>query len=473
MLRIVAIACVALLSAACLQAQETSAPADPSKGADWPHWRGLNYDNTSPETGLLREWPAGGPKVVWRVPILQGWSCPSVSGDDVFVTMTRFDTESHRQAQEEIMVCLDAATGRERWRTSYPISYSYGSLGWGMGGVRATPAVTDKHVYGIDPLGNVKCLDRATGKEVWGKSLGAEFYYGKHMDHKGYNNSPIIGNGVLVLHGASGAKGKGNHYNWAAGWDALTGKQLWLHEEEGPNAKIRYPDGGASAVLITLNKELCDLASYNGYLHAYRVSDGKEVLKFNLFPDGALMTGGCDLLVAVNRVVVIPFGTFLACAEIDLTDPALPTKLAWSSQEFYGNGGYHNFVHYDGYLYGVNGYNTDGNNVKGGVLTLECFDLKNGKRVWSQGGIVHGYSYIIADGLMFLRTFQTLSLVELNPEKFVLKSKVEKIHSVDTIAITDPRGLADCVMPVLSRGKLYVRTPTELICYDVKDPKAK
>ncbi len=441
------------------------APGDPSKGADWPNWRGLHYDCSSPEKGLLREWPAEGPKVLWRVPILQGWSCPSVAGGDVVVSMTQFDPQSIRQAQAEVIVCLDAATGKERWRHSYPISYSYGSLGWGMGGVRSTPAITDKHVYAIDPLAGVKCLDRATGKEVWAKAL-TEFYYGKGMDHKGYTNSPIIGDGVLVLHGATGTKEKGKHYTWAMGLDALTGKQLWLNEEDGPNAKIRYPDGGGSAVLMTLNKERCDLASYNGYLHAYRVSDGKEVLTFNMFPNGALMTG-CDPLVAGNRVVVIPFGTFLACAEIDLADPKLSTKPAWSSQEFYGNGGYHNFVHQDGYLYGVNGYNTDGNNVKGSVLTLECFDLKNGKRVWSQGGILHGYSYIIADGLMFLRTFQTLSLVELSPEKFVLKGKVEKIHSVDALAITDPRGLGDCVMPVLSRGRLYVRTPTELICYKV------
>ncbi|UCG46838.1 MAG: hypothetical protein JSU94_15215, partial [Phycisphaerales bacterium] len=32
--------------------------------ADWPRWRGPNYDAVSTETGLLKSWPQGGPKLL-------------------------------------------------------------------------------------------------------------------------------------------------------------------------------------------------------------------------------------------------------------------------------------------------------------------------------------------------------------------------------------------------------------------------
>jgi hypothetical protein len=57
-----------------------------SGGSDWPQWAGPNGNYTSPEKGLLREWPEGGPEVLWRAKIEQGWSSPSVAGNEVYVS---------------------------------------------------------------------------------------------------------------------------------------------------------------------------------------------------------------------------------------------------------------------------------------------------------------------------------------------------------------------------------------------------
>jgi outer membrane protein assembly factor BamB len=439
------------------------------KGSDWSQFRGPNFDGSSPEKGLLREWPKEGPEILWRAKIKQGWSCPSVAGNDVIVSMSEFDPKDGGRPNtvvEEIVVCLAATNGQQKWKHSYPVKYDRNKVGWAGGGVRSTPAVTDKYVYTVDPILNIRCLNRATGTLVWEKAA-KEFYFNRKVDQKGYTNSPIVANGVLLLHGFTGTEGKGEHFSWAMGLDAATGKQLWLNEDEEKNEVLRNPDGGATAVLVTLNQELCDLTVYNGYLRAFRVSNGKQIVKCNMFPKSAIMTGGMVTpLVAGNKVVVVPFGWFMACAELDFDKPER-TKLLWSAPDYYGNGDYHSFVHQDGYLYGINAYDTDGNKVRESKLTLECLDLKDGKRIWKEPGFGHGYSYIIADGLMFLRSFQTLSLVELNPEKFILKSKMEKLHNTETITILDPRGLADCVMPVLARGKLYVRCPEELLCLRV------
>jgi hypothetical protein len=54
---------------------------------DWPQWRGPNHDNISTETGLLKEWPEGGPKLVWEVKDLgHGFGSVSTFGERLFTS---------------------------------------------------------------------------------------------------------------------------------------------------------------------------------------------------------------------------------------------------------------------------------------------------------------------------------------------------------------------------------------------------
>jgi len=48
---------------------------------DWPQWRGPNRDNQSTETGLYRTWPAGGPKVLWKTPVAEGYAGVAIKAD--------------------------------------------------------------------------------------------------------------------------------------------------------------------------------------------------------------------------------------------------------------------------------------------------------------------------------------------------------------------------------------------------------
>ena len=51
---------------------------------DWPQFRGPARDGISRETGLLRQWPAGGPKVLWTVPVGQGYAGAAIVGGRVY-----------------------------------------------------------------------------------------------------------------------------------------------------------------------------------------------------------------------------------------------------------------------------------------------------------------------------------------------------------------------------------------------------
>jgi len=88
-------------------AQVAFAPVSAGAG-DWPQWRGPNRDGIGQETGLLREWPKDGPKVLWRVDSVGvGYSSMSLKDGRLF-TQGDLDGVEH-------VLALDAATGKTLW----------------------------------------------------------------------------------------------------------------------------------------------------------------------------------------------------------------------------------------------------------------------------------------------------------------------------------------------------------------------
>jgi outer membrane protein assembly factor BamB len=114
-------------------------------------------------------------------------------------------------------------------------------------------------------------------------------------------------------------------------------------------------------------------------------------------------------------------------------------------------------------FYGLS-INGDAGNLPKWEGPLVCIDRATGKQLWAQTGFKSGSSLISADGLLFARSFQSLYLVEASSKGYVEKGKIEKLHDVTNAQGKD----GGWVMPVLSRGQLYIRTPNELICYKVK-----
>ena len=76
--------------------------------ADWPQWQGPDRTRMSKETGLLKEWPAGGPPVVWTATGLgAGYGSMAVAGDRVFVQGMR--------GSSSVVIALNRADGKEVW----------------------------------------------------------------------------------------------------------------------------------------------------------------------------------------------------------------------------------------------------------------------------------------------------------------------------------------------------------------------
>src|SRR6185437_12564579 len=96
--------------------------------------------------------------------------------------------------------------------------------------------------------------------------------------------------------------------------------------------------------------------------------------------------------------------------------------------------------------------------------SLRCTDLKTGKLLWKEPGFHMGVSISAADGLVFAHDYQRVTLVEANPTAYVQKGRVEKLHNVPNVGKKMQRGLLDWSMPVIAGGRMYIRTPVEIIC---------
>src|SRR5262245_35212735 len=77
--------------------------------SDWPAFRGASRDAISNETGLLKQWPAGGPKLLWQLKdIGDGYATPAVAGSRLYVL-------SNRGVENEFIQALSIEDGKTAW----------------------------------------------------------------------------------------------------------------------------------------------------------------------------------------------------------------------------------------------------------------------------------------------------------------------------------------------------------------------
>ena len=120
----------------------------------WPQWRGPRRDGVSAETGLLERWPAGGPRLVWKVSGLgKGYAAPVVTGGRVVLAGDLGEDEWIFAFDLEGKALWRAAQGRA-WKGPYP-------------GARASGVFSQGRFYHLSPHGRLACLQAADGALVW------------------------------------------------------------------------------------------------------------------------------------------------------------------------------------------------------------------------------------------------------------------------------------------------------------------
>ena len=255
---------------------------------DWPQWRGLNRDGIWKETGIIDKFPAKQIATKWRIPVGPGYSGPTVAKGRVYLT------DMLRQPLRERILCVDWKTGKKIWSHTYLTKYF--GIGYTRSGPRACVTVHDGLAYSIGASGRMVCLDAATGKVRWKGDLRKQ--YKIVFQAWGISCAPLIYKHLVILQIG------GTPDCCVVALDRLTGKEVWraLKDRACYSAPVLVKQAGKDVAICWTGDSVAGLDALTGKIywrHAFRprnmpigiatpVINNKRVFVTSFY-DGSLM----------------------------------------------------------------------------------------------------------------------------------------------------------------------------------------
>jgi len=335
-----------LTALATLGLLSTSVQAGP---ADWPQWRGPNRDAKVVDFKLPATWPKT-LKEEWKVTVGIGHSSPVLANGRIYVFA--------RQGEDEVLQCLDAASGKEIWRSAHTIGYQMHPAAIAHGqGPKSTPVVSQGNVYTFGISGELSCHDARTGKLKWRQDFAGT--YPKTSPLFGTAMSPLIDSGLLIAHVGGHDKGA------LTAFDPETGTVKWANDVDGP--------AYSSPIVITLAGLRQVVTSTQKNVIGVEVASGKLLWKL---PAKSQYDENAVTAVAFKDMVVLAReGLGLAAFRLEKQGGELAPREIWNNKE---NMMYMNSpVVEGGTLFGFSSLK------KGQFFAL---DLATGKTLWQGPG---------------------------------------------------------------------------------------
>jgi outer membrane protein assembly factor BamB len=383
--------------------------------ADWPQWRGPDRNGMSRETGWLDGWPEGKPpQVAWRVEVGRGHSAVSVARGKAYTLGW--------DGQKDTVFCLDAKTGKELWKDSYPAP---GILQWP--GPRATPVVDGDTVFTLSLDGQLRAYDAGNGKPKWQVKLPAS--YNPDVDY-GFAWTPLAEGDLLILPvGKSGAAVRKRDGSFAWGNDGVHGACA---------SPVPYTQDGKRGVAIVTTNPGRDSVAVVGI----DPKSGKQLWRLAEWPEkwGAACA---DPVVGDGKVFVTTAEQHKQGGRF-ATRPDGTLRPEWSNRNLACYTGAPVLV--GGHLYGVT--------VPG---LLRCVEWETGKERWAERGFGDHGSLIAADGKLIVQASSggKLAVVGAMPDGY------EELRTARVFT-----GKPDTFTPpALANGRIYCRSYAgEVVC---------
>ncbi len=391
---------------------------------DWPQWRGPNRDDISVETGLLQEWPEGGPRLRWRCQDAgDGYSGFSVVGDRLYTMGADENTE--------FALCLNADTGAEIWRQT--VANERFKNGWGDG-PRGTPSISGNRVFVLTANGTLACLATSDGSVQWTRSLTE---MGGSIPGWGYSESVLVdGNQVVCTPGGSDGA--------LVAVDIESGDINWrstLFTEPAHYSSIIIADHPDKRHYVQLTeKAFVGIDPQDGGVLWQQSWLGRTaVIPTPIYHD--------------NKVYVTS-GYGVGSTLVDISDLENPREL-WLNKVMKNHHG--GVILVDGHFYGY----SDG-------VGWVCQDMETGKAVWSEKKQLGKGAIGYADGHFYL-------VAEDSGEVVLIEASAEGWNEHGRFKLEpqsghrSPRGKI-WVHPVISGGRLYLRDQEMIYCFDIQSP---
>lgn len=388
--------------------------------SDWPQFLGPNRDNKSTSSGLLQQWPAGGPAMVWSVNELgEGYSSVSVAHGKVYTMGTQNNVTT--------IFALNEKTGAVEWTLATGPKFEEGQ----GNGPRGTPTISGELGYALDANGTLVSFNALTGSGVWRKNILNDF--GGNNIVWGISESPLVdGNKVIVTPG--GSRGT------MVALDRMSGQVIW---------SAQVPQAPAAAYASVIPATIGGVKQYINFcssgLFSVRAVDGTPLWGNDSTSND---TANCSSPVLTKYGIFSStgYGTGCSMLEVQGRGGQFQTNVAYQSREMQNHHG--GMVEHNGFIYGSS---------DPGIL--RCLDARTGNVRWENRSVGKG-AITLADGHLIVRSERgPIALVEATPESYREKGRFEQPQA---------SGRSTWPRPVVANGNLYIRDQNLLYVYNLK-----
>lgn len=378
-------------------------------------WRGPSASGIYPEKGLLKEWPAGGPEMLWHSGGLgEGYSSPVTANGKIYISGMIGHTGYISVLTDEGKL-IDQFEYGEEFHVSRP-------------GARSTPTVVSDLLYILSGQGKLYCMDSDNGNIPWVKDLFGDF--GGRNLRWGITESVVV-NGDLVYCTPGGPE-----YNVIA-LDRHSGDLIWKCSGEGSLSAYCTPllvDFPSGKILFTLT---------NSHVLAIQASDGR-LLWSHPYANSRNIHPNTPIYFEGGLYCFSGYGHGGAMLRLDSEgrllrqkwfDPSLDSKIGGA-------------VLVDGTIYGSGDYNR----------SWKALDWETGEKLFDSSMIGNG-AVIFADGMLYCYSQRgELALVPADPSAF-------RVNGMTRITLGSGEHWAH---PVINKGRLLLRHGDVLMAFKIK-----
>ncbi len=406
---------------------------------DWPQWRGPLRDGVWRETGVVEKFSAPQLPIQWHAEIGPGYSGPTVAQGRVYITDRQTEP-----AQVERIHCFDAATGQPIWNHTYDCPYV--SLGY-TAGPRAAVTIDEGHAYSLGAMGNLFCLNAATGEVLWQKDLKSQ--YNIKMPMWGIAAAPLIDGQKLILN-------IGGENACLIALDKTTGNELWksLDDPAQYSAPILIQQGSTPVLVIWTGAAVVGLNPATGETY------WREEMKPSRMPIGIATPA-----VNGNHLFVSSFydGSLMLRLK---TDPATGQPAVDRLWRKFGPDEIHTQslhcmigtpILEGDYVYGVDSFGQ-----------LRCLNAETGERIWeSQDAVPKARWSTIHmirhdQNVWMFNERGELLITQLSPTGFAEISRTKLLEP--TTVQLDQRGGVCWSHPAFAARHIFARNDQEIVC---------
>ncbi len=383
---------------------------------EWPSWAGPRGDQSSNSVDWSTDW-SGGLKELWRAELGNGYS-GVVVGEGLLYSMGR-------NGKKDVVYCLDALSGQEKWRYEFDAKL-FAEMH--EGGPGSTPLIYEQSVFTFSRDGQFHCIDRKSGKLRWRRQLSEELK--SKPSHWGFTSSPIIIDGKLVVD---------------------VGVVLALDPEDGQttwSSKNKYKPAYCTPVVFQRDDKKM-ISIVNGEVIAVLDFDnGSEIARFpwkaNLNPTAASP-------IVTDNSIFVTTGYREGCVLLGFDGKEL--KKVYQSKDLSSHMATPTLR--GGYLFGIHG-----NSNMSRTCKLVCVDHQTGETVWFHRGFGCGTVILAGDRLLILSDAGELA---------VAKASVESYEQLSSAKVLD--GIC-WTAPVVIGRRVYCRNGSgTLVCVELPDIK--